>query len=91
MFVFVSRPMKIVTFPWKNNYTPKRVVEFSRERDTFRNKIIEIVEDFDEKITTTMVNPGNRRGFCVRIEFFIFLYFFLFFVSFFHFFICSFA
>ena len=57
--------MKIVTFLRKNGYPPKRVVDFPRERDTFRNKIMEIVEDFDEKITTTTVNPGNRRGFCV--------------------------
>ena len=65
MCVFVSRPMKIVTFPLKNDYTPKRVVDFPRERDTFRNKIMEIVDDFDEKNTTTTVNPGNRQGFCV--------------------------
>ena len=65
MCVFVSRPMKIVTFPRKNDYPPKRVVDFHRERDTFRNKIMEIVEDFDEKVTTTTVNLGNRRGFCV--------------------------
>ena len=39
MCVFVSRPMKIVT-------TPKRVVDFLRERDTFRNKTMKIVEDF---------------------------------------------
>ena len=63
--IFVSRPMKIVTFLRKNDYTPKRVVDFPWERDTFRNKIMEIVEDFDEKVTTTTVNPGNRRGFCV--------------------------
>ena len=49
MCVFVSRPMKIVTFLRKNDYSPKRVVDFPRERDTFRNKIMEIVEDFDEK------------------------------------------
>ena len=50
MCVFVSRPMKIVTFLRKNDYPPKRVVDFPRERDTFRNKIMEIVEDFDEKL-----------------------------------------
>ena len=50
MCVFVSRPMKIVTFLRKNDYTPKRVVDFHMERDTFRNKIMEIVEDFDEKL-----------------------------------------
>ena len=63
MCVFVSRPMKIVTFLRKNDYSPKRVVDFPLERDTFRNKIMEIVEDFDEKVTTTTVKPGNRRGF----------------------------
>ena len=41
--------MKIVTFLRENDYPPKRVVDFPRERDTFRNKIIEIVEDFDEQ------------------------------------------
>ena len=41
--------MKIVTFLWKNDYHPKRVVDFPWERDTFRKKIMEIVEDFDEK------------------------------------------
>ena len=65
MCVFVSRPIKIATFLRKNDYSPKRVVDFPRERDTFRNKIMEIVKDFDEKITTTTVNPGNPRGFCV--------------------------
>ena len=38
MCVFVSRPMNIVTFLRKNRETAKRVVEFPRERDTFRNK-----------------------------------------------------
>ena len=46
MCIFVSRPVKIVTFRQKNDYTPKRVVDFLRERDTFRNKIMEIVKDF---------------------------------------------
>ena len=58
---FVSRPMKIVTFLRKNYYTSKRVVDFHRERDTFRNKIIEIVEDFDEKSFINNGNHGNRR------------------------------
>ena len=40
--------MKIVTFLRKNADHPKRVVHFPLERDTFRNKIMEIVEDFDE-------------------------------------------
>ena len=46
---FVSRPMKIVPFLRKNRDPAKRVVDFHRERDTFRNKIMEIVDDFDEK------------------------------------------
>ena len=49
MCVFVSRPMKIATCLRKNDHTPKRVVDFPLERDRFRNKIMEIVEDFDEK------------------------------------------
>ena len=44
--VFVSRPMKIVTFLRKSGDPPKRVVDFLLERDTFRNKIMEMVEDF---------------------------------------------
>ena len=49
MCVFVSRPMKIATFLRKTVTPPKRVVDFHRERDTFRNKIMELGEDFDEK------------------------------------------
>ena len=65
MFLFHD-PMKIVTFLRKNGETPKRVVHFHRERDTFRNTIMEIVADFErKKVTTTTVNLGNRRGFCV--------------------------
>ena len=41
--------MKIVTFLKKNDYSPKRVVDFPQERDTFRKTTMEIVEDFDEK------------------------------------------
>ena len=63
MFCFTSN--ENCHFSSENGETPKRVVDFSRERDTFRNKIMEIVEDFGEKVTTTTVNPGNRRGFCV--------------------------
>ena len=66
MCIFVSRPMKIVTFRLKNRETAKRVVDFPLERDTFRNQIMEIVEDFEKKkVTRTTVNPANRRGFCV--------------------------
>ena len=82
MCVFVSRPMKIVTFLRKNGETPKRVVDFPRERNTIRNKIMEIVEDF-----------ACESNFFIFLPFFhhfssIFLFsFFLFFIfsSFFHF------
>ena len=46
MCVFVSRPVKIATFLRKKRDPAKRVVDFPRERDTFRNKIMDIVEDF---------------------------------------------
>ena len=36
-------------FSSENRETAKRVVDFPWERDTFRNKIMEIVKDFDEK------------------------------------------
>ena len=57
--------MQLSLFIGKKAVTPKLVVDFLLERDTFRNKIMEIVEDFDEKVTYTTANPGNRRGFCV--------------------------
>ena len=88
MCVFVSRPMKIVTFLRKNDYTPKWVVDFLLERDTFRNKIMEIVEDFDEK---SYNNNGkawkSSRILRVNPIFFIFLSFssFFFIFSFFFF------
>ena len=92
MCVFVSRPMKIVTFLWKNDYSPKWVVVFLLERDTFRNKIMEIVEDFDEKSYNTngkswkssrilRVNPCFSFFFLFSSFFYIFHFF-----SFFHFF-----
>ena len=49
MCVFVSRPMTIVTFLREKRDPAKRVVDFPLERDRFRNKIMEIVKDFDEK------------------------------------------
>ena len=36
-------------FSSENADLPKRVVDFPLDRDTFRNKIMEFVEDFDEK------------------------------------------
>ena len=54
---------------------------------------MEIVEDLDEKVTTTTVNPGNRGGFCVwKPNFFILSLFIIFVIfSFFHFFSFSFS
>ena len=43
MCIFVTRPMKIVTFLEENGDPAKRVVDFPRERDTFRNTIMKIV------------------------------------------------
>ena len=66
MCVFISRPMNIVTFLRKNGDPAKRVVDFPLERDTFRNKIMEIVKDFDEKsYNNNGKHPGNRKGLCV--------------------------
>ena len=78
MCVFVSRPMKIVTFLRKNDYSPKRVVDFPRERDTFRNKIMEIVEDFDEKSYNNNGKPWkSSRILRVNPCFFSFFFHFL--------------
>ena len=92
MCVFVSRPMKIVTFLKKNADLPKRVVDFHRERDTFRNKIMEIVLDFDEKSYNNNGKPWKSSRILRVNLFFSFFFlcssffsvFFLFF-SFFHF------
>ena len=43
-FCFTSN--EIVTFLLKNGETPKRVVDFPTERDTFRNKIMENRREF---------------------------------------------
>ena len=70
---------------------PKRVVDFPRERDTFRNKIMEIVKDFDEKSYNNNGKPWKlSRILRVNPCFFIFLSFFIIFLHFFvflHFFI----
>ena len=90
MCVFVSRPMKIVTFLLKNDYTPKRVVDFPLERNTFRNKIMEIVEDFDEK-SYNYNGKSWKSSKILRVNpFFFHFSFFFFSFSFFIFFIFSF-
>ena len=66
---------------------PKRVVDFPMERDTFRNKIMEIVEDFDEKSYNNNGKPWkSSRILRVNPNFFIFLSFFTIFLHFFVFF-----
>ena len=96
MCIFVSRPMKIATFLRKNGYSPIRVVDFPLERDTFRNKIMEIVEDFDDKIYNNNNGKPWKSSRILRLNpnFFIFLSFFIIFhfsnfsiFQFFHFFI----
>ena len=80
--------MKIVTFLLKNGETAKRVVDFPRERDTFRNKNLEIVEDFAcESIFSFFFLFSSFFYilfsfffiFCIFSFFFIFLLFFVFF------------
>ena len=68
--------MKIVTFLRNNGETPKRVVDFPLERDTFRNKIMEIVEDFDEKSYNNNGKPWESSR-ILRVNPF-FSFFFLF-------------
>ena len=81
MCIFVSRPMKIVPFLLKNGYPPERVVDFPRERATFRNKIMEIVEDCDENSYNNNGKPWKSSR-ILRVNPFFHLS--LFFSSFFH-------
>ena len=73
---FVLRPMKIVTFLQKNGDPAKRVVDFPWERDTVRDKIMEIVEDFDEKSYNNNGKSWKSSG-ILRVNP-IFSFFFLF-------------
>ena len=69
--------MKIVTFLRKNDYHPKRVVDFPLGRDTFRNTIMEIIEGFDEKSYKNNGKPWkSSRILRVKPNFFIFSFFF---------------
>ena len=70
--------MKIVTFLQKKGDHPKRVVDFLLEKDTFRNKIKEIVEDF--------ACEAKFLHFFISSFFFIFLFSIFTFFRFFHFF-----
>ena len=82
----LSRPMKIVTFLPKSGDSPKRVVDFPRERDTFRNTIMEIVEDFDKQSYNNNGKPWKSSKILrLNRNFFIFHFSSLFFIfSFFH-------
>ena len=95
MCSLVSRPMNIATFLRKNGETTKRVVHFPRERETFRNKIMEIVEDFEEQSYNNngkpwksskilRVNPFFHFSFVFHHFFSIFVFFHIF-IFFFHF------
>ena len=91
-FCFTSN--EIVTFHLRNADPAKRVVDFPLERDTFRNKIKQIVEDFDEKSYNNNCKPWKSSrilrvnpNFLICLSFFIiFLHFFTFFI--FHVFSC---
>ena len=102
MCAFVSRPMKIVTFLRKNE-TPQNGLLIFLGKDTFRNKTMEIVEDFDEKSYNNNGKPWKSSRilrvnpffsfFFLSSSFFsiVFVFFFIFsFFSFFHFFHFSF-
>ena len=79
MCVFVSRPMNIATYLRKNGDHPKRAVDFLLERDAFRNKIMEIVEDFDEKSYNNNGKPWkSSRILRVKPHVFIFSLFIIF-------------
>ena len=78
MCVVVSRPMKIVTFHRKDGDPSKLVVDFLLERDTFRNKIMEIVEDFEEKSYNNNGKPWkSSRILHLKPNCFIFFIFFI--------------
>ena len=85
-----NRKVKVVQRWWGviTGETPKRVVDFPLERDTFRNKIMEIVEDFDEQSYNNNGEPWkSSRILCLNSIFSFVFHFFIFpFFSFFHFF-----
>ena len=62
MCIFVSRPKKIVTFL---RDPAKRVVDFLGKETHSEKKSWKSSRILTKKVTTTTVNPGNRRGFCV--------------------------
>ena len=85
MCVFVSRPMKIVTFLLKKTVRPQNGLLISLWKETHsETKSWNLSRILTKKVTTTTVKPGNRRGFlCVNPNFLIFLSFFIIFLHFF--------
>ena len=65
MCLFLIRSIKRY-FSVENGETPNWVVDFLVEEDTFREQIMDIVEDVVEKVATLTANPGNRHRFFVR-------------------------
>ena len=53
-------------FSVENGETPNWAVDFLVEENTFREQIMDIVEDVVEKVATLTANPGNRHRFFVR-------------------------
>ena len=81
--------MNNVTFLRKKAGTPNRVIDFPRERDTFRNTIMEIVKDFDEKSYNNNGKPWKSSRILRVNPFFSFFFLFssfFFIFPFFHFF-----
>ena len=65
MCVFVSRPMKIVTFLWKNAHTQNGLLIFFGKETHSQTKSWKSSRILTKTVSTTTVNHGNRRGFCV--------------------------
>ena len=78
MSVFVSRPMKIVTFLRKTVTSQNGLLIFLWKETHSDNKIMEIVEDFDETSYNNNGKPWkSSRILRVNPNFFIFLSFFI--------------
>ena len=65
MCVFVSRPMNIVTFLREDDYTQNGLLIFIGKKTHSETQSWKSSRISTKKVTTTTVNRGNRRGFCV--------------------------
>ena len=83
----------VPTFPTKKRDLPKLVVDFPRERDTFRTKSMDIVDDFVEQSYNNNGKPWKSLSICrmkqkLLFSFFLhflnfsFTFFFIFFILF---------